>query len=201
MHADLITPLVAHDSDAGLRATVPDVLNDAALLAGLDLAPDRHATFLLAAADGTTRELAVTACKTGARAAPPRELPVHLQGPPLTYWSKYVAEDRLLLLAYNACADGPRAGTLGFVDQHPVDRFVIDLRRNEGGDSRLLQPLLTGLSGSGDPPPLRSSRRDLSPRCDRNRSPRTVWYAFHIASPVDLRRRVRVSAVVAASVQ
>ena len=60
----------------------------------------------------------------------------------------------MLYFAYNACAEDARAGsfgklvagTLAFADQHPVDRFVIDLRRNEGGDSRLLEPLLVGLA-------------------------------------------------------
>jgi hypothetical protein len=151
-----ITPLVAHDSDAGLHAHVPDVLGDAALLAGLDLAPAGHATFGLAAADGTTRELAVTAGTAAAQVTPPHELPLHLQGPATNYWNKYDAADHVLFFAYNACADDPRAGTfaqlaagtLGFIDQpqHPVDRFVIDLRRNEGGNSQLIEPLIAGLA-------------------------------------------------------
>ncbi|HEV7555627.1 MAG TPA: hypothetical protein VGO00_09250 [Kofleriaceae bacterium] len=149
-----VTPLLSRDNDVGIRAHAPDVLVDAALLAGLDIAPVTGASFVIADAAGKTRELAVVPGKTYAQAAPPRVLPLHLQGPSFNYWNKYDEPDRLLYFAYNACAEDPKAGpfgklaegTLGFIDQHPVDRFVIDLRRNEGGDSTIVQPLLAGLA-------------------------------------------------------
>ena len=34
---------------------------------------------------------------------------------------------------------------LAFADTHPVKRFVVDLRGNDGGDSSLAQPLITGI--------------------------------------------------------
>ena len=59
-----------------------------------------------------------------------------------------------MYFAYNACAEDPNVGpfatfaesTLAFVDKNPVDRFVIDLRRNTGGNSRILEPLIDGLA-------------------------------------------------------
>jgi hypothetical protein len=149
-----VTPLVSHDNLSGLHGGMNDVLLDPALLAGSDLAPADHASFSLAAADGTVRELDVKPGKSGAHVAPPNPLPLHLQGPAANYWNKYDEPNRLLFFEYNACAEDPRVGpiakliegTLGFVDQHPVDRFVIDLRSNEGGDSRLIEPLLVGLA-------------------------------------------------------
>jgi len=148
------TPLLSRDNDVAIRAHAPDVLVDAALLAGLDIAPVTGATFVIADASGKTRELALVPGKTYAQAAPPRQLPLHLQGPSFNYWNKYDEPKHLLYFAYNACAEDPKAGpfaklaegTLAFLDQHPVDRFVIDLRRNEGGDSTIIQPLLAGLA-------------------------------------------------------
>lgn len=98
--------------------------------------------------------LVVKPGKHGAQVVPPQPLPLHLQGPRVNYWNKYDEPNKLLYFAYNACAEDPRAGpiakliegTLGFVDQHPVERFVIDLRTNEGGDSSLIEPLFTGLA-------------------------------------------------------
>jgi hypothetical protein len=149
-----VTALISRDNANGIRAHAPDVLVDAALLAGLDIAPVTGATFVIADAAGKTRELAVTPGKTYAQAAPPKQLPLHLQGPSYNYWNKYDEADHLLYFAYNACAEDPKAGpfakladgTLAFIDQHEVDRFVIDLRRNEGGDSTIIQPLLAGLA-------------------------------------------------------
>jgi hypothetical protein len=149
-----VTPLVPHDNDAGVHAELPELLLDPAVLAGADLAAADHATFTLAAADGTPRELDVRPGASGAPVAFPKPLPLHLQGPNTNYWNRYVAEDRLLYFAYNACADDPRvtpfaefaASTFAFADQHPVDRFVIDLRRNRGGNSLIIEPLIAGLA-------------------------------------------------------
>ncbi|MEO6771703.1 MAG: hypothetical protein ABI467_01610 [Kofleriaceae bacterium] len=149
-----IAPLIAHDSPAGLHARADDVLGDVALLAGLDLGTLQGATFVLAGADGTKRPLAVVPGKARAAVALPAKLPLHLQGPPYLYWNKYDEPNHLLYLAYDACEEDPKAGpfaklaagTLGFTDQHRVDRFVIDLRRNQGGNSEIIKPLIDGLA-------------------------------------------------------
>lgn len=146
--------LVPHENDHGIHDEVPLLLADRALLAGTDLAPLDHATFQLAGADGTIQPFDAVPEMTSIRVAPPRSLPLHLQGPNTYYWNKYVEADRLLYLAYNACANDDRVGpfatfaqsTLAFVDQHPVERFVVDLRRNAGGNSEIIQPLIDGLA-------------------------------------------------------
>ncbi len=147
-----VTPIVPYENDAGLREELPSLLANPLALAGLDLAGADHATFTVA--DGaSTRELHLAA-GIGVPLAPPRVLPLHLQGPTqLDYWNKYVADQRLLYFQYNACENDPRVGpfvkfatdTLAFADQHPVDRFVIDLRNNGGGASMLIEPLVFGL--------------------------------------------------------
>ena len=149
-----LAPLVAHDNAAGLHGQLPDLLVDPALLAGADLAPADRATFVLADRDGKTRALALAPAAHGVAIAPPAHLPLHLQGPRTAYWNRYDAADHLVYLAYNACANDPRVGpfadfaarTLAFADGHVVDRFVIDLRRNEGGNSEIIDPLIAGLA-------------------------------------------------------
>ena len=150
-----MTPLVAHDNAASLHAWLPAMLVDPVLLAGTDLAPStRAATFVLADRDGTTRELALVPAPQPVATAPPAPLPLHLQGPNTRYWNRYDDADHLLYFAYNACADDPRVGpfadfaarTLAFADAHQVDRFVIDLRRNGGGNSEVITPLIQGLA-------------------------------------------------------
>jgi hypothetical protein len=150
-----LSPLISRDNVAALHGELPDALVDPVLLAGVDLAPTaRAATFVLAASDGTTRELALEPAAHPAAVAPPSPLPLHLRGPATSYWNTYDDADHLVYVAYNACADDPRAGsfasfaakTLAFVDTHQVDRFVIDLRRNEGGNSRVIEPLIDGLA-------------------------------------------------------
>jgi hypothetical protein len=150
-----MTPLVSRDNVAALHGQLPDVLVDPVLLAGVDLAPTTHAaTFVLAANDGTTRELALEPAAHPAAIAPPSPLPLHLRGPSTRYWNTYDDAAHLVYVAYDECADDPHAGsfasfaarTLAFADTHQVDRFVIDLRRNEGGNSRVIEPLIDGLA-------------------------------------------------------
>ena len=68
------------------------------------------------------------------------------------YWYTYLGSTRTLYFAYNSCADSAtrpfRAFTqemLGIFDTNPVDRLVIDLRNNPGGNSAVLDPFLAGL--------------------------------------------------------
>ena len=148
-----LTPLVPHENDAHLRDVMPALLVDPVVLTGTDLAFGDSVTYMIE--DGkATRELTVAA---GAPVAlvPPKPLPLHLQGPTqLAYWNKYVDDQKLVYLQYNQCADDTRVGpfadfaakTLAFADQHPVERFVIDLRNNAGGDSKIIEPLIAGLA-------------------------------------------------------
>jgi hypothetical protein len=149
-----MTPLVPHENDPWLHARLPQFLVDAELLAGLGLTRADHATFGLADDAGQVRELELAPASGNVSVAPPRELPLHLQGPKTLYWNKYVPQQRMIYLQYNGCADDPKVGpfeefaetTLAFADQNPVDRIVIDLRSNTGGNSRVLEPLVEGLA-------------------------------------------------------
>ena len=149
-----MSPLVPRDNDAGLHGDLPAFLLDPVLLAGVDLAPGDGATFELAGKDGATQPLALHAGPRVPPIDPPTPLPLHLQGPNTRYWNKWDDANHLLYFAYNACAEDPSVGpfakfaasTLAFADQHQVDRFVIDLRRNTGGNSRILEPLIDGLA-------------------------------------------------------
>lgn len=144
-----IAALVPYENDADRLNQVQPLLSDPIAIKGTDLTLDDQAHFTL----DNGRELSVAA-GAGVSIAPPKTLPLHLQGhTELAYWNTYVADQRLLYFQYNACGDDPHekpfaefaADTLAFADQHPVDRFVIDLRNNQGGNSRVIEPLVDGL--------------------------------------------------------
>lgn len=82
----------------------------------------------------------------------PKEQTLWLRNQNVNYWYEYVPESGTLYFAYNRCRDvesqpfGKFAGDLlAFADSHPVERFVIDLRRNGGGSEALLMPLISEL--------------------------------------------------------
>lgn len=87
------------------------------------------------------------------------------------YWYKYMPDDKILYFQYNTCLDRYTAGVMkGFVynmslvpdaypdfsdfleglykiiDYEKIEKFIIDMRRNSGGVSVLLDPLISKLS-------------------------------------------------------
>jgi uncharacterized protein (TIGR03437 family) len=78
----------------------------------------------------------------------------------VNYWYQYLPTTQTIYLAYNACEEMPDLSfadflnqVLAFIEQQPVNHIVVDLRNNNGGDSRVFQPFLDWLSAN---PNLRS---------------------------------------------
>jgi hypothetical protein len=76
------------------------------------------------------------------------------------YWFEHLPSSRALYLQYNRCEEDPALPFKAFADQlfgaaaaQPTDRLIVDLRLNAGGNSRVINPLLSGLESR---PPLRA---------------------------------------------
>jgi len=149
-----LRPLVSHDNASQLKNQLSMTMIDPVLLRGAGLAETTTAArYRFRAPDGTERELDVVPGPQVRVSAPQGKQPLAMQRRHSHYWNDYVADQRLLYFQYLQCAEAPdlpfaklAASTLGFADQTPIDRFVIDLRFNTGGDSRVLAPLIDGLA-------------------------------------------------------
>lgn len=71
------------------------------------------------------------------------------------HWFTYLPDTRTVYFGFNAVQDGPRESLrqfatrlLRFVDTVGAQRLIVDLRANNGGDSRLLLPLTDGIAAS-----------------------------------------------------
>lgn len=79
-------------------------------------------------------------------------LPLYLQHRDRAYWFEHLPERRLLYLGFNRVAytEGDEtfarfiARFFDVLDHHDVDRVVVDLRHNHGGDNQILKPLIHG---------------------------------------------------------
>jgi hypothetical protein len=78
--------------------------------------------------------------------------PLWLKQPEDYFWFQYLEDSRTLYLQYNDVANKAdetvadfAKRVFAFVDAHPIDRFVIDLRWNTGGNNYLNKPLLLGI--------------------------------------------------------
>jgi C-terminal processing protease CtpA/Prc len=89
--------------------------------------------------------------------SPPGKTPLYLRNPEQYYWYEYLPDSKTLYLHYRRCADMPSqpfnrftAALLMFMDKNPVERIVIDLRLNGGGNSTILDTFIKALSRRRD---------------------------------------------------
>ncbi len=80
------------------------------------------------------------------------KLPFALKNPEQYYWFEYLPEAKTLYLAYNRCENDQKKPFDDFVkelfavaDALGAQKFIIDLRRNGGGDSKVLRSLAVEL--------------------------------------------------------
>jgi hypothetical protein len=81
--------------------------------------------------------------------------PTPLVDPGANFGFVFLKEKNTVYAAYNQCADGDKetvaefaARLFKFVDENPVDKLIIDVRRNGGGDNYTNQALLLGMIAS-----------------------------------------------------
>jgi hypothetical protein len=151
-----LAPLVSRENEARLARSIPLLLTDPTILAGAGLASrDGRARYRLIDAAGAHRELALAAAPAPAapsRPAPaPGETPLWLRDVARPYWFIGLHERPALYVQYNRCEDAARFAALArealaCLDGEGLDRVVIDLRHNGGGDSQVIRPLLVGLA-------------------------------------------------------
>jgi C-terminal processing protease CtpA/Prc len=80
-------------------------------------------------------------------------LPLHRQRTEDNYWFTVIEDARTLYLQYRRCRHGPEPfgafaeRVFRQLDQGAVDRLVVDVRHNGGGDSAVDDALVSGLQG------------------------------------------------------
>src|SRR5262249_26032685 len=81
-----------------------------------------------------------------------KKLPLSRRRGPHSNWFQLIPERKTLYLRYNTCADEPGQSVKSLTDQmvqaidaNPVERVIVDLRGNGGGNSGLLEPFFGAL--------------------------------------------------------
>jgi hypothetical protein len=75
--------------------------------------------------------------------------PLYMKSADMNYWYKYLEREKVVYFKYNNCMDDTKKPfsafsreILQFVDTHAVNKLVIDLRNNGGGNSSILEPFI-----------------------------------------------------------
>jgi uncharacterized protein (TIGR03437 family) len=152
-----VVPIVSHENDGTVREISPYYLVNADILQALKVAKDaRTVPFGFEDLKGARFTLEIASSDPGkvvpATAAPDARAgftPLWRQRTNENYWFTYLDSSRTLYFAYNACQEMPGRAFADFnaqmwatFDSKPVERMIIDLRNNSGGNSAVLNPFL-----------------------------------------------------------
>jgi Peptidase family S41 len=155
-----LDPLVPHDNASNLRDARTVFLTSAEVLAGIGIAGEPRTMKLgVEARDGGRRTVAIDAVDGKAFAdwvggwellLPQRPGLLFLRDPADAFWLEYLSSSRTLYVQYNVVNEHS-AQAVNEIEramrEHPVDRLVLDLRNNGGGEAGGYRDLLRFLSG------------------------------------------------------
>jgi hypothetical protein len=154
-----VTPYISHENDAYLRNAAPGFLTAYPVVNQLGLAdPDGMVSMVLERAGGEplTVKLPLVEskeAKVGFWVALGIEKPPFVSQLNRKYWSRYFEDSRTEFIQYNQCMNDRALpfgeftqGVMREIDAHPVQRVVLDLRWNGGGDSSVIGPLKNALA-------------------------------------------------------
>ena len=161
-----LDPLTSRDNDFWPNQVGPYRMRSLPLLNGLGLIPDvRKVNLAIKDVQGKERVVTVTAngdfpniwndfpkswiTYAGTLGKP---LPLYLKNMATAYWFEYLPESKLLYFQYNRVRNEGEESLakfterlFKFVAENEVDKLVIDMRWNNGGNTFLSQPLLHSL--------------------------------------------------------
>lgn len=170
-----LDPLLPRDSDNRVRVwqLLPGRMRDLPVLHALGLLDDPgRVTLAIRGLDGVEREITVDADPRwpGARTEErfpypsgwsyfpetlPGPLPLYLRNLWVPYWFTYLPAEQVVYFQFNSVRNSPEEGferfcerLFAFISEQPVDRLVIDIRWNSGGNTLLEIQLLQRIIAS-----------------------------------------------------
>jgi tetratricopeptide (TPR) repeat protein len=156
-----MSEIVNRDNEMTVKDVTPSWLGFAEFLEGLGIVDNMEDALLTVDKDGKqitvhlkpiTLESAhrLTWVDASDNAANP--LPLWRKDPQNPYWFEYLKDSQTLYLQYNAVEEKPEENladffhrVFAFIDANAVDRLVIDVRNNGGGNGYLNWPLIYGI--------------------------------------------------------
>ncbi|HLI51264.1 MAG TPA: hypothetical protein VKU87_05675, partial [Thermomicrobiaceae bacterium] len=167
---DALEPLISRDNQEWLKQMTPYHLRELPLLHALGLVPEPDRVELRLMDQSGKERVEPVAVDSNhpdiwyAMPAPtswvflpdtiPGETPRYLHNAGVAYWFDYLADERLVYFQFNRVSNDVEeslehfaARLFDFVERNPVEKLVIDLRWNNGGNTLLELPLLHRLIG------------------------------------------------------
>ncbi|HEV7645344.1 MAG TPA: tetratricopeptide repeat protein [Pyrinomonadaceae bacterium] len=150
------------DNEMGAKDLAPVFLSVPELLAGLKINEDKQNLKLVIETGGKEQSVNIKPSLSlhqlletpadWADAAGTAERALYRKHPEDMYWFEYLKDQKLLYVKHNQIGNKPDetvaafyGRVMDFAAANPVDKFVIDLRNNGGGNNGLNRPVVIGL--------------------------------------------------------
>lgn len=160
---EALDPIISQDNRIWPKLIAPGLMRNPYVLHGMGLiseadkvavtireAGGKERTVTLAGVAGAVEEnwLTVRTAATG-------PAPLYLRNRRTPYWFEYVPEHKVAWLQYNAIAHDPKENFPDFcqrvfksINENTVEKLIVDLRWNGGGNTFLSQPLVRAIIGN-----------------------------------------------------
>jgi hypothetical protein len=168
---DAVKGLVFHDqnNEFGIKASAPFVLTTPEVLSAIGIVDDMDKAQYVLEKNGKQMMVELKPTSRGsefhstwdfikpkgwldARDAASAPAPLWLKNVNDLFWYEYLPDSKTVYMQFNGVADKPdemfsdfTKRLFDFVAKNPVERFVLDLRWNGGGNNYLNKPLIVGL--------------------------------------------------------
>ena len=160
---DAVAPLVAADNTVQLLSITPRYMMMPAILYGLNIIPHKdRATFGFESRDGAhfALELHPTTADPAAMISIYEqagvERPLHEHDRQAFYWYRHLPEANAVYVQYNVCDEQEGmpfrafvADVFGMIDREHMERLVLDLRHNGGGNESVIAPMIAAIKARG----------------------------------------------------
>src|SRR4030095_11170364 len=165
-----LDPIISRDKDnpQNIKRNGPRLARYPAILNGLGLQPQSESiVFTVREADGKTRTTEVAAASDDAQYSriaghpswvtlfqgSPGPLPLYLKDRRKNYWFETVPNTKIVYFQFNLVVQDPAEPLDAFlqrlfkyIDEQKIEKLIIDMRWNNGGNGRLAYPVLSRLT-------------------------------------------------------
>lgn len=151
----LASSLISAENIYAIKALAPSVLTSGEALTFLGMSEGPRSADFQFDSGGTPMGMKLQSSKAAPSASwikAPKRTPFHESRSGEFYWFQYLADSRALYINYSRCAEQKDVPFAAFVesiarvlDQSEVDRVVIDVRTNPGGNEAVIRPLISEL--------------------------------------------------------
>jgi len=154
-----VAPYIPHENQAWLHYQSPNFMVFDELLSYLKIVPPKgRVEFTFERNDGKRFSLEVPRWPLNAQTNMvtawdelKTSSPLYRKHPDSPYWREYIPDSKTFYIQYNKCQNIGQSfedftrEAFSFADSHSIERVIVDLRFNAGGDSRVIKPLIDGL--------------------------------------------------------